>query len=212
MTRSENAIAFWNRAAERYARKPIADEEAYRHKLAITQDCLRPDMNLLEFGCGTGSTALVHAPFVRSILATDLSQEMIETARRKADAASVHNVRFETVSIEALNAPPGSFDAVLGLSVLHLVEDLAGTLARVHALLRPGGLFFSNTVCVRDMGPLASFLVRALGASRLGPPVTSFGSTELLASMGKAGFEVVSTWRPAPRKALFVVCRKPGQE
>lgn len=212
MTRTENAVAFWNGAAEGYARKPIPDEEAYRHKLAITQGHLRPDMDLLEFGCGTGSTALLHAPYVRSILATDLSQEMIEIARRKADAASVQNVRFETVPIEALNVPPESFDAVLGLSVLHLVEDLVGTLARVHALLRPDGLFFSNSVCVRDMGPLPTFLVKALGVSRLGPPVTSFRSTELLASMDQAGFEVVSTWRPAPNKALFAVCRKHGQE
>lgn len=168
-------------------------------------------MDVLEFGCGTGSTALVHAPFVRSILATDLSQEMIAIARRKAEAAAVRNVAFKDVSIEELDAPAGRFDAILGLSVLHLVDDLERTLGRVHTLLKPGGLFFSSTVCVRDMGAIPTGLVGILGAVRLGPPVNPFSSGDLLAAMGQAGFEVVSTWRPAPRKALFVVARAPEQ-
>lgn len=136
---------------------------------------------------------------------------MIRIARHKAEAASVGNVRFEAVSIEALDVPPAQFDAVLGLSVLHLVEDLDATLIRVHALLKAGGLFFSNSVCVRDMGALPTALVRILAATRLGPPVTAFGSDELLARMHNAGFEVVSTWSLGPTKALFTVCRKPAQ-
>ena len=50
---------FWDRIAARYARKPVADEAAYRRKLAVTRDYLAPDMDVLEFGCGTGSTAIV---------------------------------------------------------------------------------------------------------------------------------------------------------
>lgn len=201
---------FWNRQAHRYARKPVADEAAYRHKLSITQSYLRPDMDLLEFGCGTGSTALVHAPLVRSILAIDLSQEMIGIARRKAEAKAVPNVVFQDVAIEELDAPEGHFDAILGLSVLHLVEDLERTLGRVHTLLKPGGLFFSSTVCVRDMGAMPTALVRVLEALRLGPPVNPFSSNELLTAIDSADFEVISIWRPAPRKAVFVVAKKPG--
>ena len=78
---------FWDKLAEKYARQPVADEEAYRTKLRVTQSYLRPDMEVLEFGCGTGSTALVHAPFVRHILAIDFSTKMLEIARGKAEAA-----------------------------------------------------------------------------------------------------------------------------
>jgi len=38
----------------------------------------------LEFGCGTGSTALLHASFVKHMTATDISDEMIEIAKQKA--------------------------------------------------------------------------------------------------------------------------------
>jgi cyclopropane fatty-acyl-phospholipid synthase-like methyltransferase len=56
---------FWNWMAKRYARQPVANEAAYRQKLETARSYLRPDMNVLEFGCGTGSTALLHAPHVK---------------------------------------------------------------------------------------------------------------------------------------------------
>ena len=43
---------FWDKNAERYYKEPIKDEEFYQHKLQITRELLRPDMELLEFGCG----------------------------------------------------------------------------------------------------------------------------------------------------------------
>lgn len=58
---------FWNRTAASYSRMPIADQASYEKKLEITRTYLRPDMDLLEIGCGTGSTAIEHAPQVKHI-------------------------------------------------------------------------------------------------------------------------------------------------
>lgn len=63
--------AFWDRLADKYAAQPIADEDAYRTKLARTQAHLTPEMDIFEFGCGTGGTAIAHAPHVRSVRAID---------------------------------------------------------------------------------------------------------------------------------------------
>ena len=54
---------FWDRHAKGYAKRPVPDEAAYQRKLKMTQDYLTPDMEVLELGCGTGTTALIHAPF-----------------------------------------------------------------------------------------------------------------------------------------------------
>ena len=89
---------FWDRMAARYARQPVADEAVYQRKLEMTRSCLRPDMELLEIGCGTGSTAIVHAPHVRHILATDISENMLAIAREKAQA--------RTSRILASSVPP----------------------------------------------------------------------------------------------------------
>ena len=69
------ASKFWDKMAERYAKSPVADEESYQKKLQVTRDYFRPDMEVLEFGCGTGSTAIVHAPYVKHIQAIDVSSE-----------------------------------------------------------------------------------------------------------------------------------------
>ena len=91
---------FWDRHAEGYAKRPVADEAAYQKKLQVTQEYLRPEMEVLEFGCGTGSTALVHAPHVRHIRAIDISAKMLDIARGKAEAAKVGNVTFEQAAID----------------------------------------------------------------------------------------------------------------
>ena len=72
----KDSKTFWDNSAQRYAKSRIQDEAAYRKKLEITQQYLQPDWSVLEFGCGTGSTAMVHAPYVKEVLATDISANM----------------------------------------------------------------------------------------------------------------------------------------
>ena len=61
MTATTKDTRFWNRIAGKYARQPISDEETYEKKLAITRKYLTPESEVFEFGCGTGSTAILHA-------------------------------------------------------------------------------------------------------------------------------------------------------
>lgn len=201
---------FWNRIAKRYARQPIADEDAYRRKLAMTREYLRADMQVLEFGCGTGGTALIHAPHVARITAIDFSDAMIAIARDKAKAAGASNVAFEVGAIEELDAPDGSFDAVLGLSVLHLVTDPAATIARVRQLLRPGGVFVSSTACIGDMPVYLRLFVAAGCALRIFPPVHRLTGEGLRGLLRSAGFTIEQDWQPGPGKALFLIARAPA--
>ncbi len=69
-----NPAKFWDKIAERYAKSSIADEATYQKKLQITREYLNPDSEELEIGCGTGSTAILHAPYVKHIHATPLCQ------------------------------------------------------------------------------------------------------------------------------------------
>ena len=78
-----SSARFWNRLAKRYSKKAVPDEAIYKKKLEITQGYFRPELKLLEIGCGTGSTALTHAPLVSHILAIDFSEKMIELAEAK---------------------------------------------------------------------------------------------------------------------------------
>lgn len=187
----------------------MADEAAYQHKLARTRAYLAPDMQLLEFGCGTGSTALEHAPFVRHIRALDFSARMIDIARARRKSAGIANVDFEVGTIEQFEAPAGSFDMVLGMNILHLLEDPHAVVVRVHRLLRPGGVFVSSTACLGDgamrlLGAVAP-LGRVLG---LLPTLAVMSRGELLDSMRRAGFAIEHDWQPGRGKAVFIAARK----
>jgi ubiquinone/menaquinone biosynthesis C-methylase UbiE len=204
------ADPFWDKIAERYAKKPVADEDAYQKKLQITREYLRPDMDVFEFGCGTGSTAIAHAPFVNHVHAIDISSKMIEIARGKAEAGEIGNVTFERAAIEDLTIPDQSFDAVLGLSILHLVENKEDVIARVHKMLIPGGVFVSSTACLGDtmkffklIGPIGKFL-------GLMPMVKVFTTKELEESLASAGFKIDHQWQPGKRKGVFIVAKKGG--
>lgn len=200
---------WWDKMSERYSKRPIADEATYQKKLQITREYFSPDMQVLEFGCGTGSTAIAHAPHVKHIRAIDFSSKMIEIAQGNADAKRVANVSFEQATIDQLDVADQSFDAVLGLSILHLLEDKEAVMAKVHAMLKPGGVFVSSTACIADtmkffkiIGPIGRFF-------GLMPLVKVFTSKQLETSLTAAGFEIAHQWQPGKGKGVFIVAKKP---
>lgn len=200
---------FWDRMADGYARSPVADEASYQKKLEITRGYLTRESEVLEFGCGTGSTALAHAPHVRHILATDISGRMVEIACSKAAAAGLENVTFVQSTLDDLEMPDASFDAVLGLSILHLLEDWPAAIARAYALLRPGGVLVTSTMCIADSHPWLGRIAPLGRHIGLLPWIGVFRKATLVAAMTAAGFVIEHEFHPGRRKAVFLVCRKP---
>ncbi len=203
-------VRFWDRIAKSYAKRPIADEAAYRKKLQVTRNYFRPDTQVLEFGCGTGSTAIIHAPHVKHIRATDISSKMIAIAQAKADAANISNVTFEQATLEQLDVPDESLDVVLGLSILHLLPDKEDAIARVFAMLKPGGVFVSSTACLGDSQNWFRYIAPVGRFLRLLPLVKFFKRTELEHSLVSAGFELDYAWQPGKGKGVFIVAKKPA--
>ena len=205
---AHSSSKFWDRIAEKYASRPVSDQESYEKKLEITREYLRPDMKVLEIGCGTGTTALMHAPHVSEILATDISQNMIAIARRKAEEQGIENVRFEASSIEELQVLPESFDVVMAHSILHLVSDREKIIGQIFEWLKPGGLLVSSTACLNDgMGWLKLILPPLRWLGRV-PYVEFFSLQDLESDLSAAGFTTQHQWRPKPRAAVFMVSMK----
>lgn len=202
--------SFWNRTAAKYALQPIANEAAYQHKVQITASYLQPSMRVLELGCGTGSTALLHAPRVASILATDVSSKMLAIAQQKAAQAQVQNIEFRCAAVEDLLLPPASFEVVMAHSLLHLLEDKEAVLAKAYDTLTPGGYLITSTPCLADWLNWFRYIAPLGQALGLLPLVRFFGQAELLKSIEQAGFVLQYQWQPEndPRAAVFMVARK----
>ena len=199
---------FWDKIAPRYARSPIRDEKSYQKKLTVTQEYFRPDWSVLEFGCGTGSTAIVHAPHVKHILATDISEKMLDIAKGKAKDAGIENISFQQGSLDSLALEAESFDAVLGLNILHLLDDVEAAIARVHGLLKPGGVFVSSTALIGEFGLFWRVLIPVMQFTGFAPYVGRFTRHELVSMLTNAGFGVDYEWQPG-KESIFIVARKP---
>ncbi|UJB68880.1 class I SAM-dependent methyltransferase [Acaryochloris sp. 'Moss Beach'] len=201
---------FWDKIADRYLKQPITDVASYEKKLQVTQEYFQPNMEVLEIGCGTGSTAIVHAPYVKHIRAVDFSANMIDIAQTRAAAQNIPNITFEQSSIDELDISYQTLDAVLGLSILHLLEDKEAVIAKVFDMLKPGGIFVTSTVCLGDkmawfkwIAPIGKFL-------GFFPLVKVFTVEELANSLTDARFKIDHQWQPDKGKAVFIVAKKPS--
>ncbi|BFM12538.1 hypothetical protein R50072_26910 [Simiduia litorea] len=201
---------FWDRKAEAYSKSPISDEGTYQKKLAETQKFFTPDMRVLEFGCGTGTTAIFHAPYVQHIHAIDISQNMLDIGRAKAKDAGIENIDFIRGTLIEFNAESASLDAVLALNVIHLLANRHETLADVARILKPGGIFVSSTVCMSNSYLRFIELFAPLGKLLgLMPDVFILKESEWAREIEDAGFAIEVQWHHGLHNmAVFIVARK----
>ena len=133
--------------AERWDEKPGRVKTAEEVARAIRQQIpLKSDMNLLDFGCGTGLLTLKIAPLVKSITGADTSQGMIDVLKAKINARRSTNINTEYISPG--DSLRGSYDAIISNMTFHHIEDIAALLAQMFQSLRiPGYL------AVADLDP-----------------------------------------------------------
>ena len=96
-----------------------------------------PCGRVLEVGCGDGALTRHVARRARSVLALDLSPEMIRLARSRS--VGQPNIEYRVADVTAADLPWRAFDVVLSVATLHHVP-LASTIERLADAVRPGGL------------------------------------------------------------------------
>jgi len=202
------AADFWDKRAEGYAKSPVGDEEAYKKKLETTQRYFDADSQVFEFGCGTGTTAINHAPFVQMVVATDISSNMIEIARKKAADAGLANIEFQCSTLEDFEAADSSFDVVMAHNILHLLEDPERAIKISYQLLKPGGVFVTSTFCLGDSFNYWRVLLLVGKVLRLLPYVNVMKRETLKCYFHDAGFEIDLEWDRA-KQAAFIILKKP---
>ena len=207
-----NQEQFWDGVAPKYAKSPIKNMEGYEYTLERTRSYLKPSDQVLEIGAGTGSTALLLSDAVDRIVATDISDKMLEVGRARAKEQGISNVDFQQANAEIL--PEGPFDAVLAHNILHLVEDLEATFKAVHAALRPGGLLISKTFLKPTKGLQLEYramkvvlpLMQMIGKA---PFVAIYPIEQFEGMIEKAGFEIIETAHyPAKEARRYIVARR----
>lgn len=208
------SAAFWDSIAERYAKSPVKDVEAYEYTLERTRSYLSAEDSVLELGAGTGSTALLLASSVARYVASDLSPKMTEIGRTKAKDQGVSNVEFVAAGVSDPQLARTTYDAVVALNLLHLLQDLPEQLKRIHELVRPGGLFISKSVCLNAKGLPFKFRVMKLAIPLMqlvgkAPYVNALTIEELERQVTHAGFDIIEAGNyPAAPPSRYLVARR----
>lgn len=195
MSKSEK---FWDQAASNYDKTEEKFEFIHSRSRENAKRYLKDTDIVLDYGCGTGTTACEISGLVKSVRAIDISTEMIEIAKGKAATAGVVNVDFDQADIFDVAFHNDSFDVVLAFNMLHTVPDPESVVQRTVELLKPGGLFISVTPCLGEkksaLVSLQILLVRALLKLGVIPiPIRQLKSADLDDLMDDEWLHVINT-------------------
>ena len=100
---------------------------------------LSATMNAMEFGCGTGLISMSLAPMLKSVLAVDMSENMLAALQEKITENKVQNIIPRHLDLARGELPPERFDLIFSSMALHHIQDVESLLARFFQLLNPGG-------------------------------------------------------------------------
>jgi arsenite methyltransferase len=114
---------------------------------------LEPDERVLDLGCGAGTDSLVAAQMVGPdghVVGIDMTQEMLDKARRASVGMGVENVEFVESEAEQLPFADASFDVVISNGVIDLIPDKDSVFAELNRVLVPGGRLQIADVTIRN--------------------------------------------------------------
>jgi arsenite methyltransferase len=152
---------------------------------------LREGETVLDLGSGGGIDVLLSArrvgPTGRAY-GLDMTDEMLELARRNAVEAGAVNVEFLKGEIEAIPLPDDSVDVIISNCVINLSADKATVLREAFRVLRPGGRFAVSDVVVRGEVPPA---LRRSMELWVGCVAGALEEREFARLLAEAGFEEV---------------------
>jgi SAM-dependent methyltransferase len=152
---------------------------------------LREGETVLDLGSGGGIDVLLSARRVGPTgyaYGVDMTDEMLDLARRNAAEAAATNVEFLKGTIEAIPLPLSSVDVVISNCVINLSTDKGAVLAEIARVLRPGGRVGVSDVVADDAlsaderaerGSFAGCIAGALSFAEYRAGLEAVGLTEV---------------------------------
>lgn len=161
---------------------PAGEQRALRRARLVSEAAeLGPGVTVLEIGCGTGMFTQLFAKSGAKVTANDISPDLLELAKRANPSVNFLLGPFEEI------AQSGSYDSVVGSSVLHHL-DVSNALATCYRLLRTGGhiAFAEPNMLNPQVFAERTFLRKAL--KYVSPDETAFVRWNLAKQLREAGF------------------------
>jgi 2-polyprenyl-3-methyl-5-hydroxy-6-metoxy-1,4-benzoquinol methylase len=140
------------------------------------------NMDVLDYGCGSGLVTLRLQPLVKSITGMDSSKKMLEALQTKVEKRGLPNVHTQLIDLEQGTKVTDRFHMVVTSMTLHHVREPAFFFDQLYNLLLPGGQIAIADLDKED----GSFHHDNTGVLHFG-----FDRTYLKDILGRAGFREV---------------------
>jgi len=196
MAVTRKGYKYWSHVSPKY--EVLADAMLGKNTLLLISEKLSAEGHLgkvAEFGCGTGFMTKVLAGKADSLIATDLSNDMIRLA--KENVKGFNNVQFQVADCQSTAFPDMEFDTAIMSLVLHHVENPDKTLSEMKRILKPGGtLIIANLTTGLKLANFLIFVIRAYYSDftisrRLMPKPNLLSQPMMRDKLERAGFKVV---------------------
>jgi ubiquinone/menaquinone biosynthesis C-methylase UbiE len=207
----EKQEKYWSRFVDTFNedQRYIVGEEVQRELIdRLSQE--RDLGEIVELGCGAGFYTRVLAENANRVIATDLSDEMLETARTMLK--DLQNVAIEKADCEKTSFPDDRFDSVFMANLVHIIENPLITIKESHRVLKDGGLIIiiSYTSYGMNLFQKLGLIFRFLKAWGKPPKgFRSFSPDGLRSLVESAGFKVEQVQLIGNKsKGLYLIARK----
>ena len=174
---------FWDNIAGFYDLAEAVNGKVYSQMLSTTARLVPKGARVLDCAAGTGALSFAAAKKAKSVLCTDLSKNMLKTAKIKAKAMNVKNVSFDVRNIFDIKDPNDTYDIVIAGNVLHLLENSEVAVKEMYRVLKPNGKLLLPTFATKDKGKTLLKLYRLLGYK----PQSEYSSDEFKTMLKNCG-------------------------
>lgn len=151
---------FWDRWARFYDLAEGTNRKVYDLAVSQVGELVPIGAKVLDCAAGTGKFSLEAAKRAGSVLCTDLSEAMLEQARKKAVGRGLSNIHFALRDITALPDPDGAFDAVIAANVLHLLPEPEVAVRELWRVTAHGGRLILPTFLQGKIGSAAGAMIK----------------------------------------------------
>jgi len=127
----------------------IFDQQSY----PFLKNWVKPDMHILEVGCGAGNTSVILAELLNHtghLTSTDLSQNFVDITSAKIAEKKFSNVTVRQCAIEDAHQLNQQFDLIYGRAVLHQIIDASDAILLLSKLLKNGGMMLFEEPVMSD--------------------------------------------------------------
>lgn len=134
------AAANWDANPHRIALMKAVGEAILREAKPTT------DMDVLDYGCGTGLVSLFLLPHVRRVTGADSSTGMLQVLREKIHLGELTRMQARRLDLEHDPVPQDHYHLIVICMTMHHIADVDRVLRAFYELLHPGGV-----LCIADL-------------------------------------------------------------